>query len=100
MSGPPLLIDTRPGFADRLERALREAGEPRLAAQVTELRVVAPCGCENGYCQSFNTAMPIKRWFRRGRSVRLEDFGSFLVAVDVVDGEIAYVEVIDQDGLP
>jgi hypothetical protein len=73
-----------------LERLLREAGRPDLADQVPELEIRQRCTCSVEGCRSFHTALPMKRWFRRGKQVAVGDY-----VVDTIDGEIVYVEVLD-----
>ena len=98
MTEPPLVRDVLPAFAERMEAALRAQGDPRLADQVPGLRITAVCPCELPVCGSFHTLnRPFKRWFIRGRQVELADGGPGVVVVDVVRGEIAYVEVLDLD---
>jgi hypothetical protein len=81
-----------------MESALRAQGEERLADQIAALRITAVCTCELPFCGSFHTSKrPMKRWFIRGRQVELADGGPGDVAVDVVRGEIAYVEVLYLD---
>lgn len=100
MNEGPLLRALLPAFADRLEAGLRAQGESRLADQVAGLRVTAACKCDQQSCGSFHTLRtPMKRWFIRGRQVELTDGGPGQVVVDVVRGEIAYVEVLDVDGV-
>jgi hypothetical protein len=97
VSDGPLVSTVRPLLAERLEAALRAQGHPELADQVGGLRVVSPCGCENAFCSSFYTGQPMKRWFRRGRSIALAGELAGSVSVDVVAGKIVYVEVVDLD---
>jgi hypothetical protein len=85
----PLLIHAVPGFAAELEDALREAARPDLADQVATLRIRQVCQCEVEGCASFYTAMPMKRWFRRGKQLPVGE-----LVVDTIDGEIVYVEVL------
>ena len=87
-----------PGLAERIETALRTQGEERLAEQVDGLRITDVCSCDQPYCASFHTGIaPMKRWVMRGRQVELADRGPGVVTVDVVRGEIAYVEVLHLD---
>jgi hypothetical protein len=98
MTEPPLVSGVLPSLAARLEAGLRSQGEPRLAEQVATLRITAVCPCEQPFCASFHTAkVPMKRWFVRGRQVQIADGGPGQIAVDVVRGEIAYVEVLHLD---
>ncbi|MGE5274940.1 MAG: hypothetical protein ACM3QU_14415 [Verrucomicrobiota bacterium] len=75
-----------------LEGLLREAGRPDLADQVTRLEIRQRCQCSVEGCRSFYTALPMKRWFRRGTQVPVGDY-----VVDTIDGEIVYVEVLRLD---
>ena len=89
-----------PELAARMESALRAQGEERVADQVAGLRITAVCQCDQEYCGSFHTARrPMKRWLIHGRQVTLADGGQGEVALDVVRGEIAYVEVLFVDGV-
>ena len=89
MSQRPLVRDVLPGLAAQLERSLGELGRPDLAEQVPSLRIRAVCPCEVEGCGSFSTALPMKRWFRRGKQVPVGD-----LVVDTIDGEIVFVEVL------
>ena len=95
MTQAPLVRSVLPRLAARIEAGLRAQGEERLAEQVDDLRITAVCPCEHAYCGSFHTASrPMKRWFMRGRQVSLGDDEPGEIAIDVVRGEIAYVEVL------
>ena len=72
-----------------LEALLREAGRPDLADQVQTLEIGRPCECPVEGCESFYTAAPVRRWFRRGKQVPVGDY-----VVDAIDGEIVFVEVL------
>jgi hypothetical protein len=89
MSERPLVRDVLPGLAAELERSLGELGRPNLAEQVPSLRIRAVCPCEVEGCGSFSTALPMKRWFRRGKQVPVGD-----LVVDTIDGEIVFIEVL------
>jgi hypothetical protein len=95
---PLLLADTLPAFTVELERLLTEAGESELAAQVATLRIFGRCTCQGDFCSTFYTLPEPKGSFGPNhRCVRLfpED-GSHLV-LDVVDGRIACVELLDYE---
>ena len=89
MGDRPLVRDVLPGLAAELERSLGELGRPELARQVPSLRIWAACPCEVEGCGSFYTALPMKRWFRRGKQVPVGD-----LVVNTIDGEIVFVEVL------
>lgn len=93
----PLLVDALGAFASDLKRALTAAGRPELAAQVAELRITRPCACDSHACASFyTTTRPIVRWFRRGCQIELGGLEG-AITLDVVAGEIVYVEVLFRD---
>jgi hypothetical protein len=97
VSEPPLVADILPELGERVEAQLREQGERLLAEQVESLRITAVCTCGPPYCGSFWTSStPMKRWFARGRQVKLAGLPGE-VSLDVVLGEIAYVEVLHWD---
>jgi len=94
----PRLTELLPELAERLEGLLRERGEPQLAEQVKSLRIVGACRCGHDFCGSFYTApRPIRRWFRRGRQIEFLTELPGEVILDVVGGEIVYVEVLHWD---
>ena len=80
-----LVVDELPD----LEALLRDVGRPDLADQVPGLEVKQRCQCSVEGCRSFYTALPMKRWFRRGKQVAVGDY-----VVDTIDGDIVYVEVL------
>jgi hypothetical protein len=95
MSEPPLVRAVLPDLAARIEAGLQAQGEERIAEQIDDLRITAVCTCEHSYCGSFYTSTrPMKRWFMRGRQVTIEDGEPGEITVDVVRGEISYVEVL------
>jgi hypothetical protein len=94
MGRRPLVRDVLPGLADELERSLGELGRPELARQVGSLRLWAVCPCEVEGCGSFFTALPMKRWFRRGRDVAVGE-----IVVNTIDGDIVFVEVLGRPEL-
>jgi hypothetical protein len=87
-----------PELAQGIEAELRAQGEEQLADQVPGLRVTEICRCELPYCGSFwTTRRPMKRWLLRGRQVTLTGELPARVLLDVVRGEIVYVEVLHWD---
>jgi hypothetical protein len=91
-------VAVAPQLARAIEGALRAQGEERLADLVPDLCVTEVCRCGQPYCGSFWTARtPMKRWFMRGRQVPVGGDHPGEVTLDVVRGEIAYVEVLFWD---
>jgi hypothetical protein len=98
MSEAPLVAEVVPALSLRIESALRAQGEVRLVEQVPGLRITAVCPCDQPFCGSFHTSKrPMKRWFIRGRQVEIADGEPGEIVLDVVRGEIAYVEVLYLD---
>jgi len=98
MADRPLLSEALPALAATLTSELEALGRPELVRQVARLRLHAACACENELCGSFYTALPMRRWFRRGEEVVLaRPAGS--VSLDVTAGEIVYVEALGVEGL-
>jgi hypothetical protein len=105
MSGHPTQNETRlpladvlPAFAVELQQLLSEKGEPELAGQVPTLNIFDRCRCEDDIgCASFYTMpKPQGSFGPRHRNVRLFPAeGAFLI-LDVVAGQIAFVEVLDR----
>src|SRR5262249_39332354 len=94
----PLLAEVLPELAERMTDVLRQRGETNLAEEVSGLRITEVCRCGEPYCGSFYTARwPMKRWFRRGRQVELGEGLPGTVTLDIVAGEIVYVEVLFWD---
>jgi hypothetical protein len=89
-----LLVNAAPEFATELEEGLRAVERPDLAEQVRGLQLRQVCRCEVEGCASFYTAMPMKRWFRRGKQVPVGE-----LVVDTIDGDIVYVEVLGRPDL-
>lgn len=92
-----LVADLLPDFASELEKALSEDSEPGLAAQVGSLRIVELCGCNDDFCASFYTGPKPDGGWGQGHTNVLPSLESGMVVLDVVDGVIRYVEVIDRD---
>jgi hypothetical protein len=98
---PPLLTEVDPAFAQELEQQLRRKGQQRLAASVSELRVVELCRCGDPKCSSFYVIprfIVSWRWAAQGETLEL-DAARGTISVDVVDREIVLVEVLDRPEL-
>ncbi|MFG2907860.1 hypothetical protein ACGF13_22690 [Kitasatospora sp. NPDC048286] len=99
-AGHPLVREVFPDLVGELVDLLTREGEPELAARAWSLRLVAECRCGDDFCQSFRTdPHPDGRPYGRGhRCVPLDPAEGMLV-LDVVDGRIVYVEVLDREPL-
>jgi len=94
----PRVADVLPDLAVLLRDGLETLGRPELVRQLDGLEITAACACENELCGSFYTVTPMRRWFRRGDEVTIDDPGGAVI-LDVVGGEIAYVEVLGRAGV-
>ncbi|MFE1840244.1 hypothetical protein [Streptomyces sviceus] len=94
---PPLVRDVFPELVDELAELLRAEGEHSLALCVRDVRLVAGCGCGDDFCQSLRTAEhPPGQPFGPGhRCVPLLPARGDLI-LDVVDGRIMYIEILDR----
>ena len=85
-----------PAFSEELDAALRNAGEPDLAEQIEGLELIDRCACGDSFCATFYTAeRPEGAWQGDHRNLLLGPERGMLI-VDVVDGRIACVEVLDR----
>lgn len=88
-----------PGFAHELEFVLNAMGHPELASQIDQLEVTYRCRCGDAFCTSFYTGPPPDgAWRAVHKNIPLDvDHG--MVILDVVDGQIRFVEVLDRPEL-
>jgi|GEM_PF-885558 len=94
----PLLADVLPAFAVELQQLLTEKGESELAVQLPSLAIHDRCRCKDNFCTTFYTRPKPKGSFGPGhRNVHLIPNGGTLLILDVVDGEIACVEILDRE---
>ncbi|WP_405634377.1 hypothetical protein OHB53_09405 [Streptomyces sp. NBC_00056] len=93
----PLVRDIFPDLVAELATLLEKEGEHELAIRVRDVHLVGECGCGDDFCQSIRTAdHPQGQPFGLGhRCVPLTPSKGMLV-LDVVDGQIMYVEIIDR----
>ncbi|MFF4350153.1 hypothetical protein [Streptomyces sp. NPDC001530] len=93
----PLVRDVFPDLVAELTTLLEDEGERELAVSARDLRLVGECGCGDDFCQSLRTAdHPQGQPYGTGhRCVPLLPSEGML-CLDVVDGRIMYIEVIDR----
>jgi hypothetical protein len=93
----PLLMDVLPELAQELEALLVRDGEPELAAQIRQVRVVDRCRCGGASCATFYTVpRPNGAWGAGHRNISLDCKRGMLI-LDVVHDKLACVEVLDRD---
>lgn len=93
----PLLRYLHPGFSAELIALLEAEGYTDLAVRAHDLRIVARCPCADDFCQSFYTAPKPDGAYGPGHSnVSLfNDRGhGGMIVLDVVNGQIMFVEVL------
>jgi len=92
------LAETLPAFSAELRQLLIDKAEPELATQVSTLNILDRCRCgDDVCCATFYTQPKPEGSFGPGhRNVVLApDEG--MVILDVVDDQIACVEVLDRE---
>jgi hypothetical protein len=95
----PLLADTLPPLSQELGRLLEEKGQLKLAHQVPGLRIVDRCRCGDDFCASFYTQPKPPGAYGPGHfSLELEPNEGMLI-LDIVDGVIAHVEILNRDDI-
>jgi hypothetical protein len=94
-----LLIEKLPELAQELEQLLRKHGDPDLAEQVPTLEIVNRCRCEDDFCSSVCTKPEPKGPYGKGHQTLLLDPERGMLLVDVVDRQIAFVEVLYRDDI-
>ncbi|MET9692119.1 hypothetical protein ABZY81_27160 [Streptomyces sp. NPDC006514] len=96
----PLVRDVFPDLTAQLVRLLEDEGEPWLALCAYDLRLLAECGCGDDFCQSFLTHRhPPGTPYGPGHRMVALDPGNGFLNLDVVEGRIVYVELVDRPPL-
>ncbi|MFG2772775.1 hypothetical protein [Streptomyces sp. NPDC048350] len=93
----PLVRDVFPDLIAELTVLLEDEGERELAVCAWDLRLVDECGCGDDFCQSIRTAdHPQGQPYGPGhRCLPLSPSEGMLI-LDVVDGRILYIEILDR----
>jgi hypothetical protein len=93
----PLVVQVLPDLAAEIRRGLLEYGKDSLADQVDSLRVWGREDCGDDFCASFYTGpLPARRWSDEGEHKTVALVPRIcMINLDVVDGTIRYVEVLD-----
>ena len=91
------IVEIFPSLSLELRSLLVAQGEPALAAQVSELKILDRCRCGDDFCATFYVRPKPKGSYGPGhRNVALNPDKGMLI-LDVVDGAIAAVEVLYRD---
>ena len=90
------LTEALPAFERELNELLLARGEKELAGQTAKLAIVDRCRCGDGFCASFYTLPEPEGSY--GPSLRCIDLDATegTVIIDVVEGDIAHVEVLNR----
>lgn len=95
----PLLGQLLPSFAAELEASLLRDQEATLAAQIVNLPIREPCRCGDSSCSGFFTAQRPQTLWRVGRKVVTPAMSQGMVILEVTDGMIMFVGVLECDAL-
>ena len=88
--------DVLPDLCAEIERDLRGQGDHHIANTVDFLRIYGLCPCTDDFCGSFYTAPRPNGKYGPGHRTMLLDSSPGMVILDVVDGIITFVELIDR----
>jgi len=94
-----LLTEILPHLADELEQLLKKAGKPLLAAQVSQLTIVERCRCGDDFCASFYTQPKPEGKYGPGHDCMDLDAARGMLLLDVVDGAIAHIEILNRNDI-
>ena len=96
----PPLCSSFPELAGELRRLLEGAGHETLAGQIPTLRIVDRCRCGDSFCGTFYTASkPKGAWGPGHKTIALDQATEGMLNVDVLNGIIVSVEVLDRDSV-
>jgi hypothetical protein len=88
--------DLFPAFAAELGHLVRVSDRPELADQIPGLPVVTRCMCGQDNCAHFYTAPPPNGAYGAGHANLVLAAETGLVVLDVVDGQIIALEILDR----
>ena len=97
MLSQPFVKQVMPEFAEELRTLLEQDNEVGLAEQVSNLRIVDRCRCEENSCATFYTVPKPKGAWGAGHENIVLDVAEGMLVLDVVDKKIVCVEVLDRD---
>jgi|SRR6185295_13387151 len=99
MMKPPLLADALPDAAAEVRELAERSGDEGLPEQVPTLRIFDRCRCGEEWCATFYTApRPFKGWGPK-HTTRNLDANAGMIAIDLVDGKIVCVEVLNREDI-
>jgi len=94
-----LLKEALPELADEIKILLIQDKHIDLANQIETITIHKKCGCGDSFCSSLYTAKPPKGAWGPNHETIVLDAKSGMLNLDVVDGIISYIEIIDRKDL-
>lgn len=92
----PSIREVFPEFATELADLVAESDKPELAKQIPDLPVVERCRCGQRNCAHFYTATPPSSGYGPNHTNVPLDARRGLITLDVVDGAVVGVEILDR----
>jgi hypothetical protein len=94
-----LLSNHIPELGRELEMLLRDEGRPELAHQIPSLEIIDRCRCGDDFCATIYTIQkPDGAWSEGHYTLPLGPKRG-MIFVDIVNGRIAEVEILDRNEL-
>ena len=94
-----LLVDMSPELGRLLKMALAADGHDELADLVDGLEAHEPCSCGDAFGTSFYTGPRPRAGWGPDHVNLVYDFDPGMIVLDVVEGAIRFVEVLDRPDL-
>jgi len=91
--------EVAPTLAGEIEASLIQMARPDLGKQIGELEIVSRCGCGDSFCNSFYVGPPPKGAWGPDYDCVPVSMERGMVVLDVVEGQIQHVEVLDREEL-
>ena len=98
-SEPPLMREVFPALTAELVSLLNADGHTDLGICAWDLRIIAACSCDDDFCQSFYTAPRPNGPYGPGHRNLILDPASGMIVLDVVHGQIMFVEILNHPPL-
>ncbi|MBU0755876.1 MAG: hypothetical protein KJ645_12100 [Planctomycetes bacterium] len=91
-----LLSELFPELFDEIHRLLKNDGQDALADELMMTRIVDKCRCGDGFCSSiYAVPKPFGAWGNGHDTIPL-DTEQGMINLDIVDGKIVHIEVLDR----
>lgn len=96
-SDKPRLIDVLPELAAELRTLLEASNHRKLAYQVAGLVIFDRCRCGDSFCASFYIQPKLDEAYVGDHNTIDLDADEGMILLDVVNAQIAHVEVLNRD---